>query len=277
MRELRDARGLSQSRLAELSGVSERTVRAIERGAVERPQLESLRRIAAVLAYGESHAQRLVERWTGASTVRTPQQIGIPGWEALYQRIRGRRPEDGGRITSSVCTAWVRPDGTPLRFTYHHVHAAMSPSGPPVVWKLNGGPSFDPATMRFEVLAGGVVDEVFVHGTVSAVAVRPDPAMAQTGPFVIHYSGDFSDATRTDQSPDTEWMYGANSPLSVAALILHFVGKPPERVWSVRGDTAETAERGARLPVASDGSVQVCLQDFLGVFGIQWDHEAETG
>src|SRR5690242_11490067 len=82
MKELRQARGLSQARLAKLSGVSERTVRAIELGGVERPQHESLRRIAAVLAYGDSHAQRLVERWTGSTMQRTPQQIGVPGWES---------------------------------------------------------------------------------------------------------------------------------------------------------------------------------------------------
>jgi transcriptional regulator with XRE-family HTH domain len=277
MRELRQARGLSQSRLAELAGVSERTVRAIERGAVERPQHESLRRIAAVLAYGESHAHRLVERWTGAIARRTPQQIGLPGWESLYQRIRARTPEDGAQISTSVSKATLHRDGTPLVTSQLHVHEAMSPSGPPVLWKLISGMPFDIATARFEVSAGGVIDDFFVHGDVAALAIRPDPAIAGTGAFAVEYTTDYRQATRIDRPAEREWMYGATSPLRVAVLVVRFADQPPAKVWRVQGDTAATAERVGRVEIGADGSVQVCLHDFVGVYGLQWDEDVVSG
>jgi DNA-binding SARP family transcriptional activator/tetratricopeptide (TPR) repeat protein/DNA-binding XRE family transcriptional regulator len=49
VRELRIRAGLTQQELAERSGVSVRTVRALENGAVAQPQATSLRRLAAVL------------------------------------------------------------------------------------------------------------------------------------------------------------------------------------------------------------------------------------
>ena len=277
MRELRQARGLSQARLASLAGVSERTVRAIEGGGVERPQHESLRRIAAVLSYGDSHARRLVERWTGASTLRTPQQIGVPGWESLYQRIRARVPEDGGQISTSVSDVTIDAGGSPLFTSQLYVHEPMSPSGPPVVWKLISGMPFDIATARIEVTAGGVLDDFFVHGDVAALAIRPEPVVATNGPFAVQYTVDYSQAARVDSPPEREWMYGTNSPVRVAVLIVRFAGRPPEKVWRVEGHTAASAERVARAEVAPDGSVQICLFDFVGVYGLQWEAGDVTG
>jgi transcriptional regulator with XRE-family HTH domain len=49
LREWRVRAGLTQRELAERSGVSVRTVRALENGAVAAPQAASLRRLAAVL------------------------------------------------------------------------------------------------------------------------------------------------------------------------------------------------------------------------------------
>jgi transcriptional regulator with XRE-family HTH domain len=277
MRELRQSRGLSQGRLAELSGVSERTVRAIERGGVERPQLESLRRIARVLAYSEGHAQRLVERWTGATAVLTPQQIGVPGWESLYRRIRARAPEDGGQQSSSVSDATIHRDGTPLVTSHLHVHEAMSPTGPPVLWKLISGMPFDLTTARFEVTAGGVLEDFFVHGDIGALAIRPDPVLAGKGPFAVQFSIDYRDAVRNDRLPEAEWMYGANSVLRSAVLIVRFVGRPPEQVWHVQGTGAASAERLGSVPVSPDGSAQLCLHDFVGVYGLQWDAQDAGG
>jgi hypothetical protein len=268
---------MSQARLAKLSGVSERTVRAIEGGGVERPQHESLRRIAAVLAYGDSHARRLVERWTGASTLRTPQQIGVPGWESLYERIRARMPEDGGQISTSVSDVTINADGSPLSTSQLYVHEPMSPSGPPVVWKLVSGMPYDITTARFEVTAGGVLDDFFVHGDIGALAIRPDPAVATNGPFAVQYTVDYADAVRVDRPPEREWMYGTNSPVRVAVLMVRFAGRPPAKVWRVEGDTAASAERVARAEVAPDGTVQVCLFDFVGVYGLQWDADDVTG
>ncbi|MEO6414127.1 MAG: hypothetical protein ABIO48_16185 [Pedococcus sp.] len=70
--------------------------------------------------------------------------------------------------------------------------------------------------------------------------------------------------------------YGSPWPLRLAATIVRFTGKPPERVWSVTGDTAATAERQDHLTMGPDGNAQICLYDFVGVFGIQWDWGDET-
>lgn len=271
MRELRQARGLSQTRLAELSGVSERTVRSIEGGTVGRPQHESLRRIAAVLAYGESHRARLVDRWTGASADRSPDEVGIPDWEVLYRRIRGRGPDDGGQISSVVCDVTIGPDRVPLVARFLHLHEAISATGSRVLWKLTGGLPVDASAVRFAVTTGGVVDDVFVQGDVAALAVRPDPVMARRGPFVLEYSIDYSEAARLDAAVDHEWMYGSVTPLQMAVLVVRFTGQPPVRLWPVQGATAATAERGAPLQPAADGSVQLCLRDLVGVCGIQWE------
>ena len=279
MRELRQAKGLSQARLAELSGVSERTVRAIERGGVERPQLESLRRVAAVLAYGEGHARRLVERWTGTSGELSPQEIGVPGWQSLYRRIGARRPEDGGQLSSSVGHLTVGPDRVPARKSFLEVREPMSATGPPVIWAITSEPSFDISTVRFEVARGGAMDDFFVHGDVAAYSIRPDPAIARRGPFVLEYSRDLSAATRIDGPPDTEWMFGCKTPLRLAVRVVQFTGEAPERVWSVRGETAASAQPQERLQVGPDGSVQICLHDFIGVYGIRWEwgDDAATG
>ena len=277
MRELRQARGFSQTRVAELSGVSERTVRAIEAGTVGRPQHESLRRIAAVLAYGASHQMRLVERWTGSSTERTHDDLGVPDWEVIARRIGRRRPGDGGRITSVLFDATIGPDRVPLRCRYTHIHEAMGASGSPVLWKLIGAAQFDTSSsVRFEVTTGGVLDDFFVHGDVVAVAIRPDPAMAQRGPFVLEYSVDFSETERLDGAVDNEWMYGATTPMQTASVVVRFTGETPARIWPVQGATAATAERGAPLSLAADGSAQLCLHDLVGVYGIQWQWGDET-
>ena len=276
MRELRQARRLSQTRLAELAGVSERTIRAIEGGAVERPQHESLRRIASVLAYGESHQSRLVERWAGSSTERTHDDVGVPDWEVISRRIGRRRPGDGGRITSVLIDATIGPDRVPLGCRYTHIHEAMGATGPSVLWKLVGAAPFDTLAVRFEVTTGGALDDFFVHGDVVGVAIRPDPAMAQRGPFVLEYSVDFSEAERLEGAVDNEVMYGATAPLQIASVVVRFTGQPPARIWPVQGATAATAERGVPLSVAADGSAQVCLHDFVGVFGIQWEWGDQT-
>ncbi|WP_140743004.1 helix-turn-helix transcriptional regulator [Pedococcus bigeumensis] len=276
MRELRQARGMSQTRLAQLSGVSERTVRAIEGGAVSRPQHESLSRIAAVLAHGASHQTRLVERWTGSSTERTHDDLGVPDWEVIARRIGRRRPGDGGRITSALLDITTGPDRVPLECRYTHIHEAMGASGSPVLWKLVGSAPFDASSVRFEVRTGGVLDDFFVHGDVVGVAIRPDPAMAQRGPFVLEYSVDFRGAERLGGAVDDECMYGANTPLQTASVVVRFTGERPARIWPVQGATAATAERGAPLSVAADGSAQLCLQDFVGVFGVKWQWGDET-
>ena len=49
LREWRIRSGLTQRELAERSGVSVRTVRALEKGVVAQPQAASLRRLAATL------------------------------------------------------------------------------------------------------------------------------------------------------------------------------------------------------------------------------------
>jgi DNA-binding SARP family transcriptional activator/transcriptional regulator with XRE-family HTH domain/tetratricopeptide (TPR) repeat protein len=52
LRRLRMAAGLGQRELAELAGISERTVRALERGGVGRPHAASVQRLAAALGVG---------------------------------------------------------------------------------------------------------------------------------------------------------------------------------------------------------------------------------
>ena len=267
---------MSQTRLAELSGVSERTVRAIEGGAVGRPQHESLRRIAAVLAYGEGHGQRLVQEWTGTSAERSPEQIGVPDWETLYRRMRFRSPEDGGRWTSLINHFTIGPDRMLLRSSTLQVREPMSATGPPVIWSLSGDASFDISTARFEVTTGGVLDDFFVHGDVAGFAIRPDPVIAQRGPFVLEHSTDYSDAVRTGRPQEPEMMFGTLWPLRLATTIVRFMGTPPQRLWAVQGETAASAERVARLHVAPDGSAQICLHDFIGVYGIQWEWDDEA-
>jgi hypothetical protein len=99
-------------------------------------------------------------------------------------------------------------------------------------------------------MTGGVIDDFFVHGDVAALAIRPDPAIAQKGSFVLEYSTDYSSAVRIDRPPDQEWMYGTLWPLRLATTIVQFTGRPPERLWSVQGQTAASAERVAGLHVA---------------------------
>ena len=271
MRALRRARGLSQNRLAELSGVSERTVRAIEGGTVGRPQHESLRRIAAVLAYGDTHRARLVERWTGSSPELTPDVLGIPDWEVLYQRIPMRRPGDGGQLWTVLSEVTIGANRLPQRARHVHAHEQMNESGSPVLWKLISGLPVDLSGVRFEVLTGGVLDDFFVQGDMVALAVRPDPVMARKGPFLVEFSVDFSQAEPVDSDVEREWMYGTRSPLQLAAMVVRFSGEVPERVWSMRGSSATTGERLGRLEVAPDGSAQVCFQNLTGVYGIQWE------
>ncbi|WP_200961266.1 helix-turn-helix domain-containing protein [Phycicoccus sp. Soil802] len=276
IRELRQARGLSQSRLAELSGVSERTVRAIEGGAVGRPQHESLRRLATVLAYGDTHRARLVERWTGGTAHLTPDGLGIPDWEVLYRRMGTRTPADGGQMSTVICELTVGSDRLPRLLRYTHGHEQMSASGSPVVWKLTSGLPFDLSAVRFEVLTGGVLDDFFVHGDMAALAIRPDPLQARNGPFLVEYSVDFSGVEPLADTVEREWMYASTSPLQLGAMVVRFTGDVPERLWSVRGASATTAERQGRIQVAPNGSAQVCFQDLVGVFGIQWEWGDET-
>ena len=276
IRELRQARGMSQSRLAELSGVSERTVRAIEGGAVGRPQHESLRRLATVLAYGDTHRARLVERWTGGTAHLTPDGLGIPDWEILYRRMGTRTPADGGQMSTVICELTVGSDRLPRLLRYTHGHEQMSASGSPVVWKLTSGLPFDLSAVRFEVLTGGVLDDFFVHGDMAALAIRPDPLQARNGPFLVEYSVDFSGVEPLSDTVEREWMYASTSPLQLGAMVVRFTGDGPERLWSVRGSSATTAERQGRIQVAPNGSAQVCFQDLVGVFGIQWEWGDET-
>jgi transcriptional regulator with XRE-family HTH domain len=271
MRELRLARGLSQARLAQLSGVSERTVRAIEADTVTRQQHESLRRIATVLAYGDHHRDRLVARWTGADGFRTHDELGVPASEELRRRVVRRLPDEGGMLASSLTDVTIGPDRLPLRCSYTDVHEAMHPDGSPVLWKLSGKLPFDVTTIRYTVRTGGVIDDFSVHDGVVALAIRPEPALAHSGPFVVQYDADFSDALVVDGRPETEWMFGATTPMRTRILILRFDGPVPQRLWSVRGSTARTAERTGPVTVSPDGTAQVTLHDFVGVFGIQWE------
>ena len=239
---------MSQSRLAELSGVSERTVRAIEGGAVGRPQHESLRRLATVLAYGDTHRARLVERWTGGTAHLTPDGLGIPDWEVLYRRMGTRTPADGGQMSTVICELTVGSDRLPRLLRYTHGHEQMSASGSPVVWKLTSGLPFDLSAVRFEVLTGGVLDDFFVHGDMAALAIRPDPLQARNGPFLVEYSVDFSGVEPLADTVEREWMYASTSPLQLGAMVVRFTGDVPERLWSVRGASATTAERQGLNP-----------------------------
>ena len=71
-------------------------------------------------------------------------------------------------------------------------------------------------------------------------------------------------------------MFGCKTPLRLAVTVVQFTGEAPERVWSVRGETADSAEVQERLEVGPDGRVQICLYDFIGVVGTRWDWGDET-
>jgi transcriptional regulator with XRE-family HTH domain len=276
MRELRLARGLSQTRLAELSGVSERTVRAFEAGTVSRPQHESLRRIAAVLAYGESHQRRLVERWTGNNPHITPDVLRMPDWEVIHRRIGVRQPGDGGQVSTVLCDLTIGADRLPQHVRWTYVHEQMGASGSPVLWKMNSGMPVDLSGVRFEVLTGGVLDDFFVHDDIAALAIRPDPLLARKGPFVVEYAVDLSGAVPVDGAVEREWMHGGMSPLQVAAMVVRFTDEAPPRVWSVTGRSATATERRGQVQVGRDGVAQVCFHDLVGVFGLQWEWDDET-
>jgi hypothetical protein len=165
----------------------------------------------------------------------------------------------------------------PLSQASLQVREPMSATGPPVIWSLLREHAFDITTVRFSVTAGGVLDDFFVHEDVAALAIRPDPFLARRGPFVLEYSGDYSQAVPTGRVPDPEMMYGNVWPMRLATTIVQFTGTPPERLWAVQGETAATAERVAPLRVQPDGSAQICLEDFIGVYGIQWEWGDEPG
>lgn len=271
MRDLRKARGLSQAQVGELSGVSERTVRAIESGAVGRPQHESLRRIAEVLAYGTGHQKRLVDSWTRASNSRSSEQIGIPDWQTFFQRLRLRTPAEGGRPVSSISEAKIGSDRRLLERWHRQVYDSMSADGPPALWNLTGGLPLDVSTVRLDVRAGGVLDDFFVNGDIGAFAIRPYPHVARNGPFLLEYSFDFSQTARAELPVEREWMIGFHEAHSVATILLRFTDSWPRRLWTVQGPTATSIEKIADLELAVDGSVQTTVLDFVGVFGIQWE------
>jgi hypothetical protein len=179
-------------------------------------------------------------------------------------------------MSTVVCELTVGADRLARRLRYTHAHEQMSASGPPVVWKLTSGLPFDLSAVRFEVLTGGVLDDFFVHGDLAALAIRPDPVQAQSGPFVVEYAMDLSGVEPMVDTVEREWMVASTSPLQLGAMIVRFTGEAPERVWSVRGASATTGERQGRLQVAPNGCVHACFQDLMGVFGLQWEWGDET-
>src|SRR5687768_3275352 len=70
LRDHRARNGMTQRELAELAGVSVRTVRAIEQGQVRHPRQASLRQLAGVLDAERPRPDRLHIDVLGALTVR---------------------------------------------------------------------------------------------------------------------------------------------------------------------------------------------------------------
>jgi transcriptional regulator with XRE-family HTH domain len=94
LRKHRRAAGLSQERLAQQSGVSDRTIRNIEGGRVTTPRLSSLRALADALGIGGDERVRLME-------------LATPDDEADVMEVG-----PGGRIPVPLTPWWAgQPSG----------------------------------------------------------------------------------------------------------------------------------------------------------------------
>jgi DNA-binding SARP family transcriptional activator/tetratricopeptide (TPR) repeat protein/DNA-binding XRE family transcriptional regulator len=85
LRRLRIRTGLSQRELAAQAGISVRTLRYLERGAIERPHASSIHRLAAALGVSTADLSALLDSTGGAgragvaSTASAPLRIGVLG------------------------------------------------------------------------------------------------------------------------------------------------------------------------------------------------------
>ena len=193
-------------------------MRAIEGGAVERPQhgvVAPHRQGAGATARATRRAPRRAVDGRRASNA-SPEQIGVPDWESLYQRIRAwRSPEDGGQLSSTVnhITVGAR---SPVASRYSvpgspRADERHRSAGDLVDRRVTRRSTSRRA--RFEVTTGGVNGRLLRprgrRRTGRSDPTLPSPSGARSSSSTRRTSGRPRGST---VPPDTEWMFGLARP-----------------------------------------------------------------
>lgn len=254
LRARRRAAALTQRQLAELATVSERSIRALEKDALQQPRLATLHAIAVALGLDGNDREAFVGQWRPDETRRS-----LPphsDYAHITERLLGI-PRANSANVLSVHDEWrVLDGGSRVLTTQRRVlRATSSPSS--YYWTARRR---RPGETGLTVLGvvGGRLRTHATDGDIDAFLIDLSEPAAKGRPVLVGLEHEIRREPAAGP-PDRYTLIFADVPDSVS-IVGRFEGLAPAGARTLLGRTSARAPaRGRRLPLGENGSVSVAL------------------
>jgi transcriptional regulator with XRE-family HTH domain len=280
LRTLRRDAGLTQDRLAELSGVNVRTIRGIESGTITRPRLSTIDAVTRAVGLSVSARAQVLEE-LGILDSRTTPYDGAVDTPAVLDEVEERlaRSRKDFRAIAVVERAQI---GRSRRVSSRTTEEVLLAQEDGVSRRLI---HYDPMddTVRIDAMELGSLDNCRLQSAEAAKTGRGkffelalDQELSRGDTYITRYSVDF-DAARADDEPsgigDGAELTGFMRPPDLYVLEVHFdpddVPRQCTQVYQPRPFLRPTPVR--RLRLNTDSSCHIALmRPRPGGHGISW-------
>ena len=277
LRRLRRASGMSQQFLADVSGVSVRTIRGLENGAIRHPRSSSLAELATGLQLSVDDADRLVRGWERGDQVPLPEMVAATGVEG-FLAAQGIDGIAGVRTVSLTCHIVVAANRRIRAIDSLWVVRAVASGAQEYVYVDAWDPSMEVADIRLDGFRGcalGVRRQSHPVGIVAFTLRFPQP-LAQGQPHVFGYHAEvdprFADvSSRGRRLADSNGISHLwSDPLEALAMQVSFEGRRPAHVYAVEG--APRRRAGDDVELDSSRSALLVREGLpAGSYGLGWE------
>jgi transcriptional regulator with XRE-family HTH domain len=276
---LREISGLTQRDLAARSGVSERTVRGLERGEVERPHHASLVALAEAAGLNPAETGTFLRAWSPARRRTFSELFGDTGLDDALAEASLRTGYE--RAPIALWNLVVIGPNRRIRRTGHRSVFESLYDGLTGHTMVHTGD--DPEEFRFcEVTkATGVSvrsrSDIPDRGLVAFDLDFDHPlARGETYAYAITIDRearmDAQDAEARCPGPESDgYLRGVRSATSLIVLRVVFEGDPPTYVWDLRGRSMTDYTEGARAPMGERTVLDLVVRHAEpGSYGFGW-------
>lgn len=286
LKSLRLRAGLSQQRLADRSGVTSRTIRSLEHGAITNPHASTLIALSAALDLDTAQVDELVRAFDGSRAARSFSDVLASDVHAsLDQAIHE------GRLRSlldlrNISTSRILVVGANRRFlslTYHHVSEALRAGTLSRLHGDSGEAGIDVRLMRTVDMVGCDIaaEVVDPERNVRIVEFSSGRPLRKGEQITSSFRNDFGNETAPEDPalaeawhrlrPDTRYTTSFVHPVGFLSIAVRFLGEPPRGVWAISGPP-EQYHRDHELPIDSYHSVGATWRsEPAGAYGIEWE------
>lgn len=267
--------GVTQLDLARRSGVSERTIRGLERNQVTSPRLSTLLALAAGLELTREHAEDFIRAASGMGRVRTYREaladaeaLGLRGLvrEGIVRSFLDRRVVSASRLVEVGPTRMIESEWyvTTLEALTDGVDQHM-------VYSQSRCPHEDMRRVRFENLVGCRLDQHDSDEQTSAAHLGLGETLRAGQIKTVGWReiNGWVDQTGPPHDPDTSYLNSFLRGVTCVSMQVSFAGPRPSQIWKI--DRSEVEESRQELTLDAFGTATAVWEHLSpGQYGVRW-------